>query len=125
MRVLVALAAAFVLASPALAKHGRHDRHDRHGREWTDTHGIPEGHLPPPGGCRVWFPGEPPGHQPPPTSCARAFREAPRGAWVVERRYGEVAIVRAHVPRPRHVETRPYTVVYDAPAGVFLRVEWR
>lgn len=122
MRVLVVLAAALVLSSPALAGHGRHDRH---GREWSDTHGIPEGHLPSPGSCRVWFPGEPPGHQPPPTSCASAFREAPRGAWVVERRQGEVTVVRAHVPRPRRAETRPYTVVYDGPGGFFARVEWR
>ena len=30
---------------------------------------IPNGHLPPPGSCRVWYPDRPPGHQPPPTSC--------------------------------------------------------
>jgi hypothetical protein len=32
--------------------------------------GIPPGHLPPPGACRIWYPGRPPGQQPPPTSCA-------------------------------------------------------
>ena len=31
--------------------------------------GIPPGHLPPPGHCRIWVPGRPPGHQPPPDSC--------------------------------------------------------
>ena len=31
---------------------------------------IPPGHLPPPGACRIWYPGRPPGQQPPPTSCA-------------------------------------------------------
>ena len=30
---------------------------------------IPNGHLPPPGSCRVWYPDRPAGHQPPPTSC--------------------------------------------------------
>ena len=31
--------------------------------------GIPPGHLPPPGECRVWYPGVPPGQQPPPFKC--------------------------------------------------------
>jgi hypothetical protein len=31
--------------------------------------GIPPGHLPPPGACRVWYPGRPPGHQPRPGPC--------------------------------------------------------
>ncbi|HEV2743251.1 MAG TPA: hypothetical protein VGV91_08860 [Rubrobacter sp.] len=30
---------------------------------------IPNGHRPPPGSCRVWFPDRPPGHQPPPGPC--------------------------------------------------------
>jgi hypothetical protein len=33
--------------------------------------GVPKGHYPPPGECRVWYPNRPPGHQPPPTSCDR------------------------------------------------------
>lgn len=40
--------------------------------------GIPPGHLPPPGECRVWYDGVPPGQQPPPTSCAEAHRMASR-----------------------------------------------
>ncbi|WP_247236521.1 hypothetical protein [Telluribacter sp. SYSU D00476] len=45
--------------------------------------GIPKGHLPPPGECKVWFPGRPPGQQPPPQSCGSALRDAPLGAWVI------------------------------------------
>lgn len=30
---------------------------------------IPPGHRPPPGQCRVWYPGRPPGQQPPPGDC--------------------------------------------------------
>lgn len=30
---------------------------------------IPNGHLPPPGECRVWYPDRPAGHQPPPFKC--------------------------------------------------------
>ncbi|TGD78976.1 hypothetical protein [Hymenobacter wooponensis] len=33
--------------------------------------GVPKGHYPPPGECRIWYPNRPPGHQPPPTSCDR------------------------------------------------------
>ena len=30
---------------------------------------IPQGHMPPPGECRVWFPDRSAGHQPPPCRC--------------------------------------------------------
>jgi hypothetical protein len=35
---------------------------------------VPPGHLPPPGYCRLWYPGRPPGHQPPPRPCGQLFR---------------------------------------------------
>jgi hypothetical protein len=60
------------VASGAAAQDGRRDR------------GVPAGHLPPPGECRVWYPDRPAGHQPPPTSCSEARRIARRdGARVV------------------------------------------
>ena len=40
--------------------------------------GIPPGHLPPPGQCRVWIDGRPPGQQPPPSSCRSAEITASR-----------------------------------------------
>jgi len=49
------------------------------------TLGIPPGHLPPPGKCRVWYPGRPPGHQPAPGSCAQLARNVPPGAWLISR----------------------------------------
>ncbi|HZG00439.1 MAG TPA: hypothetical protein VEY71_05515 [Chitinophagales bacterium] len=33
--------------------------------------GVPPGHFPPAGQCRIWYPNRPPGHQPPPTDCRR------------------------------------------------------
>jgi hypothetical protein len=63
-------AAVFVMslaATAPLAAQGR-------GR----SNGIPPGHLPPPGECRVWYDGRPPGHQPPPTDCRQAERIAAR-----------------------------------------------
>lgn len=51
------------------------DHRDDYGRH---SYGIPRGHLPPPGSCRVWFYDRPAGQQPPPTSCRRAERLADR-----------------------------------------------
>lgn len=46
--------------------------------------GVPRGHYPPPGSCRVWYPNRPPGHQPAPTNCEnlRNVRLAP-GAFIL------------------------------------------
>ena len=44
---------------------------------------IPEGHRPPPGECRIWFPDRPPGQQPPPGSCHQLERRVPPGAVLV------------------------------------------
>ena len=51
------------------------------------TLGIPPGHLPNPGECRVWIPGAPPGHQPKPQSraCPGIATVAPAGSWIVYR----------------------------------------
>lgn len=46
---------------------------------------IPPGHLPPPGECRIWYPGKPPGQQPPPVSCAQATKDFRVGAWIITR----------------------------------------
>lgn len=44
---------------------------------------IPEGHMPPPGECRIWFPDRPPGHQPPPGNCYDLQQRVPPGAVLV------------------------------------------
>ncbi|MGH7628916.1 MAG: hypothetical protein ACREOF_05925 [Gemmatimonadales bacterium] len=51
------------------------------------TLGIPPGHLPAAGQCRVWVPGKPPGHQARARRCANIEAFAPPGSWIV---YGPV-----------------------------------
>ncbi len=40
--------------------------------------GVPPGHLPPAGQCRVWYDNRPPGRQPAPTNCNQAEQRAAR-----------------------------------------------
>ena len=44
---------------------------------------IPEGHLPPPGSCRIWFPELPAGQQPPPADCQELRYRVPPGAYLI------------------------------------------
>ena len=55
---------------------------------------IPPGQMPPPGGCRPWFPGTPPGRQPPSGDCDELLRSAPSGAWLLYRPSEERRVVR-------------------------------
>lgn len=45
--------------------------------------GVPPGHRPPPGMCRIWIDGVPPGQQPAPTDCASAVRNRPSNGRVI------------------------------------------
>jgi hypothetical protein len=84
--ILAGLLAGTMLApaAPALAK-------DKDYGEFR----VPPGHVPPPGACRIWFPGRPPGHQPKPGSCRVLSRQVPRGAYLIanDRRwtYGDLS----------------------------------
>jgi hypothetical protein len=72
------------------------------------TLGIPPGHLPDAGECRVWIPGTPPGHQPKPKSrpCPGIATVAPPGSWIVYRPTDDRKLV--HV---REVDSRRGGVV--------------
>ena len=82
--------------------------------------GIPPGHLPPVGQCRVWVPGTPPGHQAAPRSCQGIEHAAPAGSWIVYRPTEDRKVVHVRVVD----EHRPGVVVrvwvYDAKRGSFL-----
>lgn len=85
--------------------------------------GIPPGHLPDPGECRVWIPGESPGKQKKNAQgdCSWVASQVPPGGWlvwrpgtdrkeVVVREYGSGSILR-------------WTRIYDIVTGVLLHEE--
>ena len=70
--------------------------------------GIPPGHLPPPGQCRVWFPGRPPGRQPRPGNCIDVEHHVRPGAWLVRRSYDD----------PEHIKVMVYS--HERPLSVLV-----
>ena len=93
----------------------------KQGKSTAATLGIPPGHLPPPGQCRVWMPGTPPGHQAKARSCANIERSAPAGSWIVYRPTEDKKVVHVKVVD----QTRPGIVVhvriYDVASGSLIR----
>lgn len=89
------------------------------------TLGIPPGHLPPPGQCKVWMPGEPPGQQKKKFKsgdCASVQRQVPPGGWLVYRPNEDKKEVRVSVygsSRPEVVAVR----FFDIATGALLREE--
>jgi hypothetical protein len=107
-------------AAPARSSPGT-----SHASEAPPSLGIPAGHLPPPGECRLWFPRKPAGHQPPPGKCEKILPDAPAGSWVLYRPASESKEVHVRVldSRRRGVVWRIY--VYDAESGSYIRTESR
>lgn len=64
----------------------------REGRGDLSLHalGIPNGHMPPPGSCRIWYPGRPAGQQPPPFKCGVGRLNVPLGTFLVQRIDGKM-----------------------------------
>ena len=67
MRTATVTVALIALSVGSLGAQGR-----------RNSQGIPPGHLPPAGMCRVWYDGVPPGRQPRPVECRDAERVASR-----------------------------------------------
>lgn len=51
--------------------------------EYERRQGVPSGHLPPPGECRIWYPNRPEGQQPPPGDCDELRYQVPPGARLI------------------------------------------
>jgi len=70
-------------ANPDVASSSEANR----GPSTAATLGVPPGHLPDEGECRIWIPGTPPGHQPRPKSrpCSGIESLAPAGSWIIYR----------------------------------------
>ena len=82
--------------------------------------GIPPGHLPDPGECRVWVQGTPPGRQLRAQSCHGILATAPVGSWILYRpaQYERQVRVRyLHAAQRKIVAVR----AFDAETGAFLR----
>jgi hypothetical protein len=82
--------------------------------------GIPPGHLPPLGRCRVWVDGTPPGRQARSRTCRGILATAPVGSWILYRpaQYQRQIRVRyLHATQRRVVAVR----AYDVETGAYLR----
>ena len=103
-----------------VAKSGRHPAPPHPVRGPVASLRIPPGHYPPPGHCRVWFPGRPPGHQPRPVRC-NSLGDVPLGAWVLHRPMNDKKIVEVtayHEAKPKIVVSVSH---YDAKTGTLIR----
>ena len=83
--------------------------------------GIPPGHFPPPGRCRVWHPGTPPGHQPAPGACSLVEQDIGPGDWLIYRPTSEKKVVRVSFYDSRSPRVRVAIRLYDSRTGEFLR----
>jgi hypothetical protein len=93
-------------------------------RSTATTLGIPPGHLPEPGECRIWEPGTPPGQQRrlPRGDCGRVEREIRPGQWLVYRPGENRKIVEVRTYEAgagRRVVLR-LTRVFDVATGALL-----
>lgn len=112
----------------------RRDKDKRHGegnpsnRTWFHDHGhanfrVPDGHLPPLGECRQWYPDRPAGHQPPPGKCSALSHRVPAGAWLVRRPDGQPQNVGVTVYDQRRPGVVLSAGIFDAQTGSFIRLD--
>lgn len=87
------------------------------------TLGVPPGHLPHPGECRVWIPGRPPGRQARARSCDGILGTAPAGAWILYRPGADRRVVHVRYVDERRAGIVIRVRVFDAESGAFIRDE--
>ncbi len=89
------------------------------------TLGIPPGHLPQAGECRIWIPGTPPGHQPKPKSrpCPGIAAIAPAGSWIVYRPTEDRKVVHVREVDSRRAGAVVRIRIFDIETSRLLREE--
>ena len=89
------------------------------------TLGVPPGHLPKPGECRIWIPGTPPGHQPKPKSrpCPGIAPLAPAGSWIIYRPSDDKKVVHVREVDSRRAGAVIRIRVFDIESSLLLREE--
>ena len=90
-------------------------------RSTAATLGIPPGHLPSPGQCKVWIPGRPPGHQASSRNCSGVERHAPADSWILYRPGKDKKVVHVRVVDSRRAGVIIRTRIYDVKTGAYLR----
>jgi hypothetical protein len=81
---------------------------------------IASGQLPPPGGCRLWYPGRPLQEQPKIGNCAQIEATAPGSSWVLYRPPQDPRLVHVRVIDPDQAGLVTQIRVYDAAQGTYL-----
>jgi len=93
-------------------------------RSTAATLGIPPGHLPEAGTCRVWEPGRPPGQQRrlPAGPCDMVERQVRPGQWLVYRpsENKKIVEVRTYEATASNRTVRRLTRIFDIATGVLL-----
>jgi len=84
------------------------------------TLGIPPGHLPRAGQCRVWIPGRPPGQQARARSCSGITTTAPAGSWILYRPDSDRSHVHVRVVDDQRASIVLKVQVFVAQTGVFV-----
>jgi hypothetical protein len=119
------LAATAVAALVACARNSMYNQPEGRAakapRDAAATLSVPPGQLPPPGLCRVWFPGRPPGRQPKARPCSEVESVAPAGAWVLYRPSQDQKVVHVRYLDDRRAGVVVWIRVYDASSGAYIR----
>ena len=85
--------------------------------------GVPPGHLPRAGLCRVWVPGMPPGRQQKARTCRGIMETATAGSWVLYRPTNDPSVIHVHYVDNVRSDAVVAVRYFNANSGAFLREE--